>query len=357
MYGRRSVALVLAILGCIGMARAHPPWTDSAVIAYDFSEAGWYTESVSGTAAITGAYGYHSAPVALAIEGDNTGLLAGFGQRDATLGNGLPPTIPGETYTIWAWVNADAASEDTPALFDVASWLATVTQLQLLKSQVPGSGWQRVMVGSYVNRRIDGQPFDPVHDGIGTVVLTFQISTFNGSGFGSLAKGRWLFDDVEIVSVEEEAMTKRREIREAITSRIAAVTIANGYAVNVGQVETGPVRIETITSFPHVSVKHGEEEKKVGAFQTKDSTITYYVGVVCKRTDSAGADSQCDDFCGEIEKALELFSGGQFLGLGYVTNVFVNGIDPAELTPEVARDLAAWSMSVAVTYTHARRQP
>jgi hypothetical protein len=202
-------------------------------------------------------------------------------------------------------------------------------------------GWHRVVIGSFVS-----------DVGVDPDVLLFNLKP-TGHIY---ADGRWVIDDIEVV--EDEDMTKRREIREALFARIGTVSTANGYTVDLGEVVMGPTRIpDGVGAWPHVSLRHGEEAKTISTLGRKSSVLTFYAGVACKRTDTADPDDQADDACGEIEKAVELFANGAWLGLGYVQNVFVVGIDPEELTPEVARDMAAWVMTIEVTYVHNRRQP
>lgn len=348
-------AFILAAMLAIPPA-AHRPIPADLPVIYTFEEPNWYVESVAGTSQITAVYGTHGSSVALAIEGNGTGLLAGI----AVLGKdapGLFSMTPGQTYPIGAWVNADAATdENTFAQISISSFLASGTPMTIRKSDLHGSGWQYVDLGNWPCVRPDLLPFLPEdYDAPSTVKLTLGVDVVTDGG---PAIGRWLIGQIVIVDPEEEDMTKRREIREALVTRIGTVTTGNGYAMSLGSVATGPVRMDDASyTFPLVAVRHGEEVKTMHTLGRKQSVMTFYVGVACKRTDTADPDDTADDACGEIEKAVELFASGSFLGLGYITNVFVAGIDPEELTPEVALDLAAWTLAIEVTYTHDRRAP
>ena len=199
---------------------------------------------------------------------------------------------------------------------------------------------------------------------IGTLVYDvpdarLQIIGTHHAGFLGVA----FIDDLELVSAEEEDMSKRREIREALIARVKTVTTANSYALTLGEVVAGVVRVpDGVQAWPHVAVKHGEEIKSIQTLGRKSSVVTFFIGVFCKQTSSDEPDDQCDDACGEIEKAIERGPGdegadGKWLGLGYVQNVFVSGVDPEELPAEIARDVRLWVMTVEVSYSHARRDP
>jgi hypothetical protein len=186
---------------------------ESKAHIYTFEEPIWNMQPAGGTVEITDAYGYNTPHVALRLEGNDTENLVGVAVLDATLGNGMFPTIPDEAYTVSAWVNADDAEEDTALLIDVSSWLASVVQLPLHKSDVTGSGWQLVTIGTYTNTRLDEEPFDATHDGTDTVVLSLAVSAFNNSGHGT---GRWLVDSVRISSSQDAAFTAAHAPAESL---------------------------------------------------------------------------------------------------------------------------------------------
>lgn len=158
-------------------------------------------------------------------------------------------------------------------------------------------------------------------------------------------------------------MSKRREIREKIVERVGAVLTGNGYALSIGEAVTGPVPSPGAINFwPHVGVHYGVESKEVDAFGTKQSTAMFELFVLCRKTEGIEPDDQCDDACGEIEKALEISRDDDgntvaMLGLSYVTDVFVADISPTELPKTISLDIRCWRMDVAVTYTHDRRDP
>jgi hypothetical protein len=158
-------------------------------------------------------------------------------------------------------------------------------------------------------------------------------------------------------------MGKRRDIRAALVASMQTVSVANGYALTVGEVIVGPVRIpDGIQAYPHVSVLRGEEVKALQAFGRKQCVLTFFVGVACKRSETTDPEEECDDVCAELERAIERSpidpgGNGKWLNLSYVTNVFVSNIDPLDTSPEIAPELATSIMTVDVTYNHDRRNP
>ena len=161
---------------------------------------------------------------------------------------------------------------------------------------------------------------------------------------------------------DEGEMSKRREIRTALLNRVATVTVANGFALTLGEVKLGPRRFpDDVGAWPSVAVMHGEESKELRtmtALGTKSAVLSFSIGVGCRRTESTEPDDQCDDTCAEIEKALETHADGVWTGFPpYVDNVFVSSIDPEELSEEVGKGDAVWFMTALVTYHHNRRSP
>jgi hypothetical protein len=290
--------------------------------------------TLTGSASVTDSFGGHTGTSSLQLTGRHS---HGSGDLWGTSSQAVSVT-PGETYNVALWINGDAYST-TPLRVTVDDGVSP-TSFDL--AAPTASGWHLWEPGSYTPQAA-------------SVDVTFQslIPTGPGSGLGT--SGYWLVDDV---SFESDAMSKRRDIREALVAAIGTVTTGNGYSLTLGEVTTGTVRVpDGVEGWPHVQVRHGEEVKQLGALQRKASSVTFLVGVFCKADGSTEPDDQCDDACGEIEKAVESFSGGQFLSLGYVQNVFVNAIDPEELPPELHRDTRLWVMTIQVDYTHDRRDP
>ena len=344
--------------------RAAAPRNGDALKLYAFDEPEWQIEQEFGVVEITGAFGYHSAPVALRLEGNDTGFFAGDAFLDPTTGTGLFPTIPGEPYTIRAWVNTDAADDHAFLRFSVSALVAglpyAVADFDFHKADLPAGDWQPFTVGTFI---------DAVSPGPGPVSLIFSVSAFADFGFDNV-KGRWLVDDIEFTSAEEqEDMSKRRPIREAIVTRVKTVTTANGYSLTLdpAAVVKGPSNLDKISSFPHISITHGDFVTVPMTLGGRSkTTMTTRIGIACKRSDVADADDQCDDVYGELANALcvgprDPDANGThkapWLGLSYITDVNVVEGDSLDLTPEVARDLAVLVLSVEVAYEHARRQP
>jgi hypothetical protein len=335
-----SAALTLSTFigpGCVGCSVI---WTFEPPEPGLDEAGGWYHSLVNSGLAIDGSQGSTSGLNALVLTFDRRPFR--WGAAGAGVIVGVTPGMPTSLFTK---VKADATIETITLRVQVYDFDAVnhygplLAEFSVAKSGL-GAGWQSWVPGSFT----PGQ----------SLVIVEVVALGGATG----TVGVWAVDDFSVIGSEEEDMTKRREIREAIVTRIGTVTTGNGYTLSVGEVTTGPTRMDDPGRlYPLVAVKHGEEVKTVHTLQRKSSVITFYVGVACQRTDSADPDDTADDLCGEIEKALELFGGGQWLGLGYVENVFVVGVDPEELTPEIARDMAAWTMAVEVTYTHDRRAP
>lgn len=346
--GGRDVyaALVAAFVSIVAPAQSERLCFEWPVI-YNFGEPGWVQSG--GTGIITSMYGYHSAPIAGSLSGDGSTVPGG-------LEIAVDYLIPGMHYSIRAWLNANAADEAFPVRISIGLPNEETYVFETLKSSI-GPGWQLVELGTFDGWHSLGGFLDSQR------VLRANLAFPGGPLGGPPVVGRWGVDDIEIESFEEAEMTKRREIREALVAKVASVTIANGYTLTINEVKTGPIRFpDGIGTWPHANIKHGDEVEVIQTLGRKTSTITYHIGVACKRTDTEDADDQCDDACGEIEKAIELGpndpgAAGRWLGLAYVTNVFVVGVDPVDLSPEMARDAAAWEMTVEVTYSHMRRQP
>lgn len=258
----------------------------------------------------------------------------------------MAPLMVGSTYPVMAWINGDDADEGTPLQIFLNGTAAPSNEnfsAVILKSQM-GSGMQLVNLGSFMPIEAD---------------LTLFAALFNNriQDPPNETKGRWVVGEILIGSVGFE-MSKRREIREALVARAGSVLIGNGYALSIGEAVTGPMRVPgSVNGWPHVQVRHGEEIKTVDAFTTKSVGASFRIGVFCRKSETTNPDDQCEDACAEIEKALELFENGQWLGLSYIENVFVAEIDPEELSPEVGSDVRLWVMTVDVTYNHDRRDP
>jgi hypothetical protein len=303
----------------------------------------WYNNLIGSDVRIDGSNGFVSSPNALVLTADywpgNWGD-AGAGVRH--------PATPGLPVVFSTRVKADATTQAIGLILrvwdgdPVGGGVGALLQEYTLSKSDIGSGWQTWTPGSAT---------PSVAEIIVELTARDPSQTFKTTG-------AWAVDDFAVLTTEDIAMAKRREIREALVTRLLTITTGNGYAQTVSDVSTGPVRIpDGVTSFPHVTLLHGEEVKTVHTLGRTRGVVTFYAGVVCRQSATARADDQCDDLCADIEKAVRTFASGQFLALGYIENVFVGGIDPMELSPEIARDIAAWTVPIEVTYTYLNGQP
>jgi len=246
---------------------------------------------------------------------------------DPTCNRTLTGLANGATYALWVKANMDAMPVGAVGI-NVQYDDGNGGDYFVTKASLGGAGSQIKYLGL-----ITGAPSDRL----------LRINGTHLPGFLGVAvvEDVWIGEDP---ADEEAEMSKRRDIRSAIVARIQAVTVANGYALDIQNVVVGPTRLpDGVENTPHVSVTHGEEVKSLRtltALGRKDVSSSFMVGVVCKRTETADPDDLCDDACGEIEKALELHENGAWSGFGtYVSNVFVTALDPVELPSEIAKDM------------------
>jgi hypothetical protein len=257
----------------------------------------------------------------------------------------IPPVVIGQSYEVRAKVNADGAHESTPLQILINGSDVEFAR-PIYKSEL-GTGMQPIELGSFVPTEAN-------------LILFAALYNSRIQDPPNATVGRWEVGEILIGEPFAQGfeMSKRREIRERIVARCGTVLVGNGYALSIGEAVTGPLLVPgSVNAWPHVQVRHGEEIKVVDAFTTKNVGAQFRVGMFCRKSETTNPDDQCEDGCAEIEKALELFENGQWLGLPYIENVFVSGIDPEELPPEVGNDVRLWVMTVDVTYNHDRRDP
>jgi hypothetical protein len=270
-----------------------------------------------------------------------------FGGFDPAASHVLSGLILGQDYPVFARCNFDGVDAGDVNTINVSLQYLSTVFANLYKDPV-ATGWELRDCGMLT---YGAAGFPSTADGLFRIV-----------GHQNFNPGTVLIDTIYIGELPPELqgfeMSKRREIREAMVARVGTVLVSNGYALSIGEAVTGPMRVPTsVQAWPHVQIRHGEEIKVVDAFTTKNVGAQFRIGVFCKKSETTNPDDECEDGCAEIEKALELFEDGQWLGLGYIENVFVSGIDPEELPPEVGSDVRLWVMTVDVTYNHDRRDP
>ena len=192
----------------------------------------------------------------------------------------------------------------------------------------------------------------PATDGVSVRLET--VYTLGGVPVGV---AEWWVDGFEFFDpLEVDVAAKRKAIRAAMVSNLENVTVLNGYSTDIGEVTDRYKEIRDVDIFPTIQVVAVSEEKDGvrSALHRRVGVITFVCVVICE---GPGADDACEDIAGDIEKELETQDSAQFLGLGYVDNVKVVRIDPAQPTKAVSREVRVWLVWVEVKYTHARTQP
>ena len=212
MHDRILRVAALAVLLVFGTAEAKKPpvCNCECPVIYTFDEPGWIALS---TAEISGAYGFHSAPVA--------GVLTGNGVGEAPL-LALPldqPPVLGRTYVVRAWVNADFADEATPFTLGIGEFLQTVFQASVHRSQV-GPGLQLIELGTFTN-----------NSAIDTWLLLLTLES------AGPAAGRWVVDDIEIrelSATEALIMARKLDAVNALRDALKTIDGTSGYQTNLG---------------------------------------------------------------------------------------------------------------------------
>jgi len=147
---------------------------------------------------------------------------------------------------------------------------------------------------------------------------------------------------------------RRRACRDAVVALLKTITTGNGYNSDIGEVTDEKKSRRDISAFPAVIVGYGVEEKEQAAMHMKRGILTLRMVQFCEEP---GAEDKNDDLSADIEKALETQVGGQFLSLGYVDEVTVILIDPADEKQSTALGMLQWVVEVEITYRHTRADP
>ncbi len=314
---------------------------------------GWVAVSALG-AEITGARGAYSQPSALVLAASYFSLAHFEGEVYTELA-----VTPGATAKISMLVKANETTDEIALRLRVYDKdpLVFYGALLLLDSTITkaeaGVGFHLWEPGSYTPA---------------TNTIVIQLSVADPAHQHS-TRGAWVIDDVIAADGEEEEMSKRREVRNALVDRIKSVTVANGYGLTLDPsgVVKGPVLFPTgIKTWPHVSVTFGEFRTEVHTLGGRmKTTLQCRVGLACQTSASATADDLCDDLYAEITNAIcvgprdpdvNSTYRAPWLGLAYIDDVQVSDGDPADLPPDVARGMALLQLTVTVVYNHLRRQ-
>lgn len=180
------------------------------------------------------------------------------------------------------------------------------------------------------------------------------VTSYPGPTNMEIANCSWYLDTWSFLTdLEDEDMTKRQEIRDAVVTTIESVTSPISLT---GRVRTELQREDKIESFPEVHVLYGEENRRHNEMHRKKSDL-YLNVLVWARKAATSAEQQLDELTGAVETKLEAQTGGQWLGLGYVDNVTVEDILPFELDSKSMGDVRIYRVDVRVTYRYNRLSP
>lgn len=273
--------------------------------------------------------------------GAHTGSWAGylFARKDAFAGNqsstqrqdsvALSIGVP---HAASLWVNGDALG-NTTINCEVDPGDGVFTVLGTLASAPPG--WSLWEPGSIV-------AVGPT----GRFQVTTPVPATDGSGY-------WLVDDLSLDD-GEDILSKLRDIRAAIIASLEGMTIAGGYSVNAPEVYRNVLLFGGVQSWPAFTVRSPSWEKERGTLGRKVVTATFPIRVFAFGDDS---EDQVLDLAKDVERKLEEITGGQFLGIGYVTDVNVNAGEPSDLEEGASPLRRLADLTATVVFYHDRRDP
>lgn len=161
------------------------------------------------------------------------------------------------------------------------------------------------------------------------------------------------FDELTwMTTAEEEDVVKRREIKEAFITAIAGITTGGGYSHTIVESLDGIKPLRSVTGYPSVQTTYGPERKEGAELQRRRGHLQLDTLVIVQGTAALTSTQVCDEVCGDIQVATEPQTGGQHLGLGYIDNIGVIGIEPVELTEPAHRGTRVWLLTTMVVYRH-----
>lgn len=157
---------------------------------------------------------------------------------------------------------------------------------------------------------------------------------------------------------EQDVAIKRQEIRDAVVTAIQRVTMVNGHSLDVGEVGTTYQRKDKIVDWPAVQVVYGEEERAHNELHRKRSELLLHAVCWCKgQGDTFTPEQEADELSAAVEQEVELHTGGQYLGLGYVDNVTLEGISPFETDEDMTGGTRLYILDIRVVYRYERGSP
>ena len=150
---------------------------------------------------------------------------------------------------------------------------------------------------------------------------------------------------------------KQRQIKDAIATYLAGITIAGGYFTNLnatGQVLDQTTSYRNMTVFPAVQVRYGVQEKNHVTYgDRRTNSVSSFDLLLAGATENVLADVAAD-----VEKRLVTPDGaGGFLGLTGIVDIeeiTVTGTEPAEVAEEIGRGIRWWVLTLTVSYLHLR---
>lgn len=187
--------------------------------------------------------------------------------------------------------------------------------------------------------------------------LTLRVVT-NYTGGPTFDNLTWYFDDWTLLKPgEAEDMAKRRTIRAAVVTATEGITVANGHPTEVASVTTERRRPDKVEGWPEVQWIYGDEVRRLNEAHRKKGMLLLHGVIYARGDDSKSAEEQCDDVSTSIEQVLEAQTNAQYLGLGYVDQVMVEGVAPFPIDPTEHADVRMYVVDVRVTYRYDRLTP
>ena len=183
-------------------------------------------------------------------------------------------------------------------------------------------------------------------------------SSSQGGPFYAAGIADWRFDTWAFQSAQEvEDVAKRRDIKDAVVSVLAGITVANLHAVEVASVTGDYTRGGKVTNWPEIQVVYGDESRVDSAMHIKKGQLLLHCLVWCKGDDTYTAEEQQDEVLASIESILETQTNAQFIGLSYVDNVNVEDIEVLRADGDQMADAVLYVVTVRVIYRYDRTDP
>ncbi len=190
------------------------------------------------------------------------------------------------------------------------------------------------------------------------VVYMVERFTEQGPPLPASSTVAFNFDSWSYMTDEEFAMAvKRQEIRDGAVTELEKMTVANGHAVELVAVGTEYVRRDNIVGMPAAQVLYGDEEREHAEMHRKRGFLELHIVYWAQDTSALTAEQQLDEMVASGETLLETQTGAQWLGLGYIDQVTIDGVRPFEAEADATRGFRSFVMDLTVVYRYDRLDP